>query len=353
MTMPVLVVSRSGRIHHGNPAAAQFWQVTPERLASHTLQQLFGEDSFVCTRLAQALDEESSFTVEPYEFDQGEGMPPLFLRVQIDPVQVPGGQGDLAVVAFWDETHREKLNHREQENRLMDSIGLMTLRLAHELHNPLSGIKGATQLLARHLKDASPYREYPGIILGELERMERLVRNLLLQGGAQNLNPTRFNVHELLDTVIWFQSNSSSRAEYVREYDPSLPELLADKDKLHQVFLNLIQNAEEASPSDAPIIVRTKALGPWRPENGRPDPGRIYYQIEIEDQGQGVSPELQTHLFTPFFTAKKTGTGLGLSISYQIVRAHGGYLTYRPATGRGSVFSVALPMEEAEAGDAP
>ncbi len=94
------------------------------------------------------------------------------------------------------------------------------------------------------------------------------------------------------------------------------------------------------------MIVRTRTLGPWRPEEGPSHPGKIYYQVEVEDSGTGVKPEHREHLFTPFFTSKKTGTGLGLSISYQIMRAHGGWLTYRPARPHGSVFSVALPLEE-------
>ena len=353
LTMPVLVVQRGGRVQHGNPAAAQFWHMLPEKLPNHTLQQLFGGDSLVCGHLERALDGETSFTIDPYRFEQGEGRPHLLLRVQIDPVQTGDGQGELAVVVFWDQTHREQLEEHERERRLMESIGLMIQRLAHELHNPLSGVKGATQLLARHMEGLPEYREYPAIILGELERLERLVKNLLLQGGGQPLDKSWFNLHELLDNVIWFQSNSSGREglRFLREYDPSLPELFADKDKMHQVFLNLIQNAVDASPPEASMTIRTKALGPWQEGQPAPDPARTYFQIEVEDQGPGVSEDILPNLFTPFFTSKKSGSGLGLSISYQIVRAHDGLLRYRPGSP-GAIFSVILPLEDQAASGA-
>lgn len=351
LSMPVLVVHRDGRIQHGNTAAGQFWHLPPEKLARHTLGQLFGAGSLVCVNLERALREETSFTMDPYHYEQGEGLPQLLLRVQIDPVHAAGEREESAVITFWDQTHREELEDREQSRRLMESIGLMIQRLAHELRNPLSGVKGATQLLARRLRDMPEYREYPAIILKELERMERLVKNLLLQGGGQPLNRVRFNVHELLDNVIWFQSNSggSGGIRFIRDYDPSLPELFADKDKMHQVFLNLIQNAVEASPPDAAVTVRTRALGPWQEAEALPDPAGIYFQVEVEDEGAGVSEAHRQNLFTPFFTSKKSGTGLGLSISYQIVNAHQGFLRYHPAAPNGAVFSVALPIEDFDA----
>ena len=346
LSMPVLVVDVDGGVLHGNPAAGQFWQIASHRLPRYTLQQLFGGESLVCINVERSMRDETSFTLDPYQFMLGKDLPPLILRVQIDPVVSLEGNNEGAVVTFWDQTHREHLAGREQSHRLMDSIGIMIQRLAHELYNPLSGIKGATQLLARRMKDLPEFGEYPAVILKELERMERLVKNLLLQGGGQPLNRGRFNMHELLDNVIWFQSNSvdSDGVTFVRDYDPSLPELFADKDKLHQVFLNLIQNAVEASPPDGAITVRTRTLGPWQEPEDKLDPARTYFQVEVEDRGKGVDEEMRGNLFTPFSTSKKSGTGLGLSISYQIVRAHQGILGFRPAAPTGAIFSVTLPM---------
>lgn len=226
----------------------------------------------------------------------------------------------------------------------MDSIGFMVRRLAHELQNPLGGIKGATQLLARHMDGDDEFREYPRVVLKELERLERLVKNLLQHGGDAPLNKSSFNLHELLDTVIWFQKNSSGRIAFERIFDPSLPDIFGDRDRLHQVFLNLIRNAAEASPPQGMVRVYTRTLGPWRDNEVIGERPGIVFQIEIVDQGPGVASENVEKLFTPFFTTKIKGNGFGLSLCYQIVRSHGGHLRYQNATPNGAAFIVNLPL---------
>jgi two-component system nitrogen regulation sensor histidine kinase GlnL len=253
---------------------------------------------------------------------------------------------EFALLSFWDQTTREQMATHEQEQRVMESISLMVQRLAHELQNPLSGVKGATQLLARKIREVPELNEYAGVILRELERMERLVRGLLSQGGDPPLTKAAFNVHELLDGLIWFQNNAQDHLTFRREYDPSLPDLLADRDRLHQVFLNLLQNAAEASPRNGTITVRTQMVGPWQERDLHQMPPGTYFLIEVEDQGPGVPRENIGRLFTPFLTTKKTGHGLGLSISYQIVRVHSGQIRYRTSPEGGAIFSVLLPMDD-------
>ena len=130
----------------------------------------------------------------------------------------------------------------------------------------------------------------------------------------------------------------------IGEDEPSLAECRADRDRLHQVFLNLLRNAAEASPAGGTVRIRTQIIGPWSEEGELPDPGSIYFQIEVEDQGPGIPESHREQLFTPSFTTKPTGTGLGLSISYQIVMAHSGWLRYRNINTHGSVFTVILPI---------
>ncbi|MCH7479317.1 MAG: PAS domain-containing protein, partial [SAR324 cluster bacterium] len=344
LSMPILVVARSGAIHYANPAACQFWRMQAEKLGAFTLQRLFGEESQVWARFRQALARENSVTVEPYPFVRGEGRPPLFLRVQIDPVSNGNQPPELAMVAVWDQTHREQVETLANEARLMDSVALMVRGLAHELRNPLGGIKGATQLLARQIPDEAAYREFPPVILRELERLERLVQDFLLPGAEQTLSRTFFNVHELLDTVIWFQRNAGGETEFLRDFDPSMPDLYADQDRLHQVFLNLIRNAVEANRRQGTVTLRTRMSGPWQDRETLPDPAKTYFLIEFEDEGaEKFDP---AEVFTPFFTTKKEGLGLGLTLSYRIVRAHHGHLRCRAAVPRGAVFSVILPMVE-------
>lgn len=342
---PLLVVDRDGIIHFANPAAGQFWHVSPEKLREFTLWKLFGIDSPLSGDLHRAFVEEVSTTVDGYRFEQGEGRPPLYLHIQVDPILWPGQPVERALLSFWDQTTVERLATQEREQQVMEAISLMVQRLAHELQNPLSGLKGATQLLSRQIRDQPALNEYATVILRELDRMERLVRGLLSQGGEPPLNKAPFNVHELLDGLIWFQQNAQEGLTIVRDYDPSLPDLVADRDRMHQVFLNLLQNAAEASPPGGTITVRTAMVGPWQDRGQIQTSGATSFLIEFEDQGPGVSREHLGRLFTPFLTTKKAGHGLGLSIAYQIVRAHNGQIRYRTALEGGAVFAVLLPME--------
>lgn len=344
LTTPLLLVSRDGRVRTANPAAATFWRLSPGRLAEVTLERLFPLDPRVSQAVARAIDAEASSTVNRLRIEQGAEQAPLLIRAQVDPVLEPGQPTEMALVVLWDETHQERVETAAREAQRIEALSLMVRRLAHELQNPLSGIKGATQLLARRLAKIPEFAEFPGVILKELERLERMIRNMLGYGAEPPLNPSTFNLHELLDEVLWFVSNSGMPVRLERDYDPSLPELRADRDRMHQVFLNLIRNAAEASPKGGCVRVRTQILGPWQERELRPDPTRTYFRIEVEDEGPGVPEADRSRLFTPFFTTKRAGTGLGLAISYQIVKAHDGVLRYRPALGQGSVFMVLLPM---------
>ncbi|MBI4081191.1 MAG: hypothetical protein HY423_01140 [Candidatus Lambdaproteobacteria bacterium] len=343
MTTPLLAVHGSGRIHYLNPAAEDFFRLPPGSPTRFSLAQVFGEGSPLWVQVCRAIAEQKSVTIDSFRYEPGRGQAPLVLRVRIDPVS--RAPADTALVLFWDQTHLEHLESSAYEQRVMGAISTIVKRLAHEIHNPLSGIKGATQLLERRVRDAPDLAEYAAVILKELDRMERLVKSLLLQGSEPPLNKTHFNLHELLDTVIWFQNNAATGVNFARDYDPSLPELHGDRDRLHQVFLNLIRNAAQASPPGGTVTLRTRVVGPWQERLELRDPTRTYFQIEIEDQGSGVAPEHVERLFTPFFTTKSGGTGLGLSLSYQIVRSHQGQLRYRDAPPGGAVFDVTLPME--------
>lgn len=350
LSTPVLLVDAQCVVTQGNGAAGNFWRLPAERLAGQGVMRLFGGDERVPRAVTRAIADEASSTIERVRVGEGSDRTAI-LRVQVDPVTVSGRPTEAALISIWDDTHRERLEAASREAGLMESIAVMVGRLAHELQNPLSGMKGATQLLARRLGAQSAHGEYLRVILKEMERMERLVSTLLSYGSEPPLNCSIFNLHELLDEVLWFVSNSGAEVKLERDYDPSLPDFTADRDRMHQVFLNLIRNAMEAGPPVENIRLRTGMAGPWQESGNLPDPAGTYFTIEVEDDGGGIALEDRDQLFTPFFTTKKTGSGLGLAISYQIVRAHDGFLRHRPAEGgTGSVFSVLLPMKVGEVG---
>ena len=344
LNTPLLVVNREGRVERGNMAAAHFWRLSPARLAGYELRRLFGPESPLPGWVELTLRDEVSFAAEELPFSHAEG-PPALLRVQIDPIFSPGQRAESALVLFWDKTRQEALRTDAQQRQVMEVVSVLVRQLAHELRNPLSGMKGATQLLARQFGHQPEVAEYGQVILKELERLERLVKQLHAQGQALPLKVTTFNLHQLLDEVIWFEKNASPAVVFERVYDPSLPEITADRDRIHQVLLNLVRNAVQASPQGGTVRLATSQAGPWSDPELLPAASGVYFRVDVEDQGAGVPPELLPRLFTPFFTTKPGGSGLGLSISHQIARLHGGILRYRPLEN-GSRFSLLIPWSD-------
>ena len=180
-------------------------------------------------------------------------------------------------------------------------------------------------------------------MLNELERVERLLKQLLLHSGPMPLDSSSLNIHELLNTVIQFEKNSVPRIKFKRIYDTSLPEINSDRDKLHQVFLNLLRNAAEASAKNLTVTVSTRFCGKWELTGTNLDPELNYTLVTVEDEGAGIAPENRNKLFKPFFSTKKEGHGLGLSISFRLVKSLGGMLSYTPRDSDGSIFQVFLP----------
>ena len=219
--------------------------------------------------------------------------------------------------------------------------------MAHEIQNPLGGIKGATQLQMRDLEELGISTEPSEMVLEEINRIERLLEELLLHSDPLPLSAQPFNIHELLETVIWFEENRGNRRLLLnRIFDPSLPEIEGDRDKLHQVFLNLIRNAIEASPEGGEVTIRSSFCSQWQLAGKHLTPQRKYVLIEVQDQGPGVADKHFGQLFQPLFTTKPTGHGLGLSISYRIIQSHAGLLNYQPIPGGGALFQVYLPIQQ-------
>ncbi len=223
--------------------------------------------------------------------------------------------------------------------------------LAHELRNPLAGLKGAAQLLARRGQDAGGHfdensRELTGLIESEVERLTQLIDRLLSPMPAAPHAP--LNIHATLERVLRLAETDAGWAvRLVRDYDPSLPELLGDADRLTQAAWNLVRNAIEAGAAN--ITLRTRA------EHGVRIGAALHglaLRLEIGDDGRGVPEDLTERLFLPLVSGRADGSGLGLALAQQVAREHRGSLTYRSRPGH-TVFTLLLPMpadEEREHG---
>jgi len=216
----------------------------------------------------------------------------------------------------------------------------MARALAHEIKNPLGGLRGAAQLLERELPDARLH-EYTNLIIREADRLRKLVDNLLGPGGPQHLAKT--NIHELLEHVYKLMRNEADKdVLIVKDYDPSLPDVTIDRDQIIQAMLNIGRNAIQAVGSVGRIILRTRigvneTIGTQR--------HRLICKVQVEDDGQGVPEQLAETLFYPLVTSRPEGTGLGLALAQDLVTRHGGLIEFDSRKGR-TVFTLLLPIQE-------
>ena len=339
----VLVINQNGELIYCNDSSSQFWQKDSVRIKDKQIGELFHADETIQEKIREVFDSGKVFKLGRYVLNT----PPLHERgaeIVIAPILDLEDRVEFVIMTMIENTHLQESQARENEEQIAISLGNLVADLAHEIQNPLSGVKGILQLLERDLKKSEINTTYTRMMQAELERVERLLKQLLFHSHTIPLDETSFDIHDLLNTILHFEQNIDSNIRFIRSFDTSLPYIKADRDKLHQVLLNLIRNAVEASSNQVVVKVNTRYCGKWELAGTNLDPQRSYILISIEDEGEGISFENRNQLFKPLFTTKEKGHGLGLSISHRLVKAHDGLLRYYPANSKGSVFQIFLPQ---------
>jgi two-component system nitrogen regulation sensor histidine kinase GlnL len=253
------------------------------------------------------------------------------------------GKSALLLLEIEDITQHRRLT---RENALLAQLGgsrLMVRQLAHEIKNPLGGLRGAAQLLERELLDPA-LREYTRVIISEADRLTNLLDSML--GPGRPPSKQLINVHELLERVYHLlRSEAPAGVTIDRDYDPSLPPLTLDPNHIIQAMLNLGRNAIQAlsgAPVEAPrLILRTRAAGNVSVGAHR---HRLVASIQFEDNGPGVLNEIRETIFYPLVSGRADGSGLGLGIAQDLVSRHGGLIEFDSAPGR-TIFVISLPMD--------
>jgi len=215
--------------------------------------------------------------------------------------------------------------------------------MAHEIKNPLGGIRGAAQLLERELQDQKQ-EEYTQIIIGEVDRLRALVDRMLSPFGEPR--KTELNIHNILEHVRQLaKAENEYGVEFMRDYDPSLPEIFADRDQLIQAFLNLVSNAiQSTNHSGSCITLRTRVE---RQFTIRAKLHRLVVLAEVVDDGPGVDPEIESSIFLPMVSSRPDGSGLGLPLAQLLVHRQGGSIGFESVPGR-TTFSVWLPVSDGD-----
>lgn len=260
---------------------------------------------------------------------------------RVSPTNIAGA---ALLVEMTDVTRRAKIT---RENALLIQHGAgrqMIRQLAHEIKNPLGGIRGAAQLLEKQLSavDLNELTEYTDVVISETDRLAALVDTLLGPGGPPNKESV--NVHELLEYVVRIiEAEEQKSVVFKRDYDPGLPLIDLDRDQMVQAFLNLVRNAATALEGHGTITLRSRALSNFTIGNTR---HRVIVSIEIEDDGPGIPVELQDSVFYPLVTSRPEGTGLGLPAAQELLSRHGGLIEFESWPGK-TIFQ-GIPLRLAE-----
>ncbi|MFQ5984271.1 MAG: nitrogen regulation protein NR(II) [Alphaproteobacteria bacterium] len=343
----VLLVDGEATIRYVNGAAEQLFALGAGVICDRPLEEVVSPDSALVALVAQARCEQTAIS----EYGVRLSSPRTPERV-VDLQAVPVDEfPDVVVVTLRERSVAHKLAHQLTFRGAARSLAGLAAALAHEVKNPLSGIRGAAQLLEQSV--AGGDRSLARLITEETDRICRLVDRMEVFSDRRPLRREPVNIHEVLERVrLVAQTGFGKGVRFVERYDPSLPSVYGDRDQLIQMFLNLVKNAAEAVPRKGGEITLTTGFeaGLSVAMAGSQSRLRLPLVVTIEDNGPGVAEDMAPHLFEPFLSGRAGGTGLGLPLAASIACDHGGVIEFdsRP---RRTVFRVLLPVDTGAGGE--
>ena len=332
----VLLFTENLRLMSMNPAAEALLAVSAKQVRGHHVSRLFPKTGLCAGTLARALQAGSAITEREMTLHVGASRASVVVDCTVTPLREISQPPSVLVELVRQDRH----SHITREEQLLSQNELtrgLVRRLAHEIRNPLGGLRGAAQLLSRELGDET-LKEYTTIIIREADRLQNLMDRML---GPRTLpKMRRVSVHEITERVrALLEAEAPPGVSIVRDYDPSIPDVYADPDLLIQATLNVARNAVQAVGMQGTAILRTRihrrlTIGHQR--------HRLVVRIDVLDDGPGVPEALRETLFYPMVTGRADGTGLGLSIAQSLVNQHGGLIEYSSTPGL-TTFSILLP----------
>lgn len=341
LTTATILLDGELRLEYMNPAAEMLLAVSGQRSHGQFISELFTESPEALISLRQAVAEAHPFTKREAQLTSLTGKTQT-VDYAVTPV-INQGQ-TLLLLEVYPRDRLLRITKEEAQLSKQETTKLLVRGLAHEIKNPLGGIRGAAQLLARELPDEA-LKDYTNVIIEEADRLRNLVDRMLGSNKLPSLSMT--NIHEVLERVCSLvMAESEGRIVLVRDYDPSIPELLIDREQMIQAVLNIVRNAMQALTGQSDlrlgrIQLRTRTLRQFTIGHVR---HRLVCQVEIVDNGPGIPAELQETMFYPMVSGRPDGTGLGLAITQNIISQHQGLIECESHPGH-TRFSIYLPLD--------
>lgn len=339
----VLVLDERLRVVKSNAAAQDLLGIGAGAAAGRALTELVQTPETLHQELRRALQSDGTRALRETSLQPSYGGEERAVDVFITTLDTVAGARRL-LVEMSDATQRQRIS---RDAALLAQLGgsrLMARQLAHEIKNPLGGLRGAAQLLARQLGD-SGLREYTQVIINEADRLAALVDSMV--GPARLPQKETLNVHELCEHIFHLlRSEAPASIRIERDYDPSLPEVALDRHMIVQAMLNLGRNALQSiaqNPGgDGSLVLRTRAL---HNQSIGGIAHRLVSSVQFEDDGPGVPTDIRDTLFYPLVTGREGGSGLGLAVAQELVTRHGGLIEFESVPGR-TQFTILLPVYE-------
>lgn len=337
LSTAVLLLDESLCINYLNPAAEMLFGTSWRKVSGRPLAELLPESHTLLRTLLECIDSDQSVTDRELILPLLDGR-----RITVDctATALSDGQQGRGLLVEMQQLDRHLRIAREEHLLTQQQATTSLLRgLAHEIRNPLGGLRGAAQLLERELDDEA-LKEYTQIIISEADRLEDLLNRML--GPRGNRERDSINIHEVMERVrLLVEAEVPESVRIVTNYDPSIPQLKANRDQLIQALLNIARNAAQAVGEKGQITLQTRIERQFTIGTTK---HRLVARIDVIDNGPGIPPALIEQIFYPMVTSRDDGSGLGLSIAQSLINQHGGLVECSSQPGR-TEFTVRLPLE--------
>lgn len=334
----IVVLDRSMCFRYLNLAGEILFEVSARHALGHPLADILPGENGLRGSLARSIETGHPYTEREVELHLP-NQRTITVDITVTPLHEAREDRELLLELTRVDRH---LRIAREENLIAQNQNtrLLMRGMAHEINNPLGGLRGAAQLLEQELEDEG-LREYTGVIIGEADRLQSLLSRML--GPHAPPIKRKTNIHEVVERVrALIQAEAGDGVTIVRDYDPSIPDLVIDADQLIQAVLNITRNALQAVGTEGRIVLQTRTLRRFTIGH------RLYKlvaKIDIVDDGPGIPPGMRENIFYPMISGRPEGTGLGLSIAQAIVNQHGGLIECESQPGR-TVFTIILPIED-------